>query len=324
MKEFDVVGIGNPLVDILVKVDDSHVAELNLNKGEFNLVDKDRLNEIMGIVNKHDPQIAPGDSTANALAGIANLGGKVIYIGKVGKDDDAAFYEKTLKEGKIVSKMVTADDATGKVIVLVTADGQRTFAVHLGASLKLHSNDIFEDDIKKSKILHLTGYQLDSPLLKETALHAMDIAKRHGTKISIDLADPGVVTRNLKEIREVVKIYADIVFANEAEAEAFSGRKAEEALVNIGNYADLVCVKIGEHGSLIKDHDKVMRIAGVKAKVVDTTGAGDMYAAGILYGVTHGMALEKAGKIASYAAAKVVEQLGARLKHSIIDEVKNL
>lgn len=325
MKKYDVVGIGNALMDFLVEIEDNELLELDLKKGEFRLFEENESKKLLERIRKYRVKVAPGGSSANTLAGIANFGGKVVFCGAIGNDEHGNIYEEKIVKDGVVSRLSKVDKITGHAITFITPDSQRTFAVHLGAALHLRKHHVFEEDLKASKILHLEGYQLEDKELRETCLHAIRIAKKHGVKVSIDLSDPGVIRRNLEDLKRIVKEHADIAFFNEDEAREFTGKGAEEALDEIAGIVGIAIVKTGAKGSLIKEGEKVYVIAGVKAtKVIDTTGAGDMYAAGILYGLTHGMGLEKAGKIASYAAAKVVEQVGARLEYSLKEEINKL
>jgi len=315
--KYDVFGIGNPLVDLIFKVDNDVLVELDLAKGIMHLMDEDAVAKLLRRLEHEKVHIAPGDSTANTLAGIANLGGSVCFCGKVGLDEHGLYYEKTLNDGGVSHNLAKCSLMTGKAITLITPDTERTFAVHLGASAQLEKEDVFEHEICQSKFLHLTGYQLEDKKLRETGLHAMELAKRHNVKISIDLADPNIIKRNRNDLIKIVRKYANIVFVNEAEAAVLTGKKPEQALDELSGMADIAVVKLGEKGSLIKQGNNVHTISAFRVNAVDTTGAGDMYAAGILYGLTHGYSLEKAGKLASYAAAKVVEQVGARLRDKI-------
>jgi sugar/nucleoside kinase (ribokinase family) len=196
--------------------------------------------------------------------------------------------------------------------------------VHLGAAINLQKENVFFDDLKNSRILHIEGYQLEDKNLREVSLQAMGFAKGHDVKISIDLADPGVVSRNKEELRRIVEKYADIVFANEDEAKAFTGKDGADALAEIGGMSGIAAVKIGKNGSLVKKGNDVYRIEGVKANAVDTTGAGDMYAAGFLYGLSKGYDIKVCGSLGSYFAAKVVEQIGARLDKIDVKDVEKL
>lgn len=313
--KYDVFGLGDTLMDILIEVDDQYLLEWDLKKGQFHSANKEKIKEIMEKLKDKKNKITPAGSCANTIFGIASLGGNAVLCGKVGRDRHGDIFEEiVIKEG-IKSRIKRSDiDETGTVINLVTPDSERTFVVNLGANINLKKEDLHdvEEDIKQSKILHLTGYYLGDSKTRETSLHAMNIAKENNVKISIDLADPGVIKRNLKDFKNIVKKYADIIFLNEEEARIFTGKEPEEAISELGDYADIAIVKLGNKGSLINDRGAIIMIPVVKAKAIDTTGAGDLYAAGILYGICNGYDLEKAGKLASTIAAKIVEQVGAR------------
>lgn len=321
MKKNDVFGIGNPLIDMLIKTDDKLLEELKIEKGNNKLINDKELKELLKKIKHLDIKISPGDSTANTLAGVAFLGGKSIFSGKIGDDEHGLYYEETLTKSNVKSSLRKHDKITGKCITFITPDSERTFMVHLGACLHLEKEDLFEQEIIDSKYLHLTGYQLEDPNLRKTALHAMNIAKNNNTKISIDLADPGVIKRNLEDLKKIVKEYADVIFLNESEAKTFIGKEPEEAVLALSDYADIAIVKLGKEGSLINDNGRIIMIQGVNANSIDTTGAGDMYAAVILYGLCNNWDLEKTGNLASKMAAKVVEQIGARLSFGLKDKV---
>jgi len=322
--KFDVTGIGSPLIDLLVSVDDETIENLELKKGGMFLFTDKELNKILEIMTKEIKKISPGDSTANTIVGISNLGGKTSYIGKVGKDEHGQVFVDSLTSENVFPKTKECDVFTGKVIALITPDSERTMIVHLGASKELSDSDISEEEILDSKILHLTGYQLEEPSLKRASLRALDIAKKNGTKVSIDLADFNLVKRNLEFLKEIVTKYADIVFANEDEALAFTDKDPREALDEIAEMCEIAIVKIGSEGSMIKSNGEVHNIRSFKTEAVDTTGAGDMYAAGVLYGITNELSLQDAGTIGAYAASKVVAQVGARLPEKVdITEIDN-
>jgi sugar/nucleoside kinase (ribokinase family) len=259
------------------------------------------------------------------LHGIALLGGNVVFCGKVGRDKHGDIYEEKIVQNGVKSNISRCDKSmTGHAITFITPEGERTFAVHLGAAINLQKEDVFFDDLKESKILHIEGYQLEDKNLREVSLHAMQFAKKNNVKISIDLADAGVVSRNKEDLRKIVKDYADIIFANEEEAYAFSGKKGTEALNEIAKISEMAIVKLGKDGSLVQKGKEICRIKGIKAKAVDTTGAGDMYAAGFLYGLCKGHDMMICGNLGSYFAAKVVEQVGARLDRINVKDVEGI
>jgi sugar/nucleoside kinase (ribokinase family) len=325
MKIYDVCGLGSPLLDFIVEVEDGLLAEIDLKKGEMHLITAEESGEILKMIGKYQVKTAPGGSSANTLAGVCALGGTAVFLGKIGDDDHGGVYEQKTLEHGVESKLSRHDtEGTGHAITFITPDSERTFATHLGAAVHFRREDVFEDDIEKSKILHIEGYQLEDPALKETCIHAMKFAKWNGVKVSIDLADPALVGRNVAALKELVLEYADIVFVNELEAKAFTGKGELEALHEIYDMCETAIVKLGERGSLIKADDTFYRVEAYETEVDNTNGAGDAYAAGILYSIAYGIDMERAGRIASYIASRVVASTGARLNESIADEIKKL
>lgn len=312
----DVVGIGSALLDLTYEVDYSVLEQLKLKKGTMQLVDETASRRILESLKGIKGAVTPGGSAANTMAGIANLGGKSAFIGKVGNDAQGDLYiEETEKEG-VACSISRHESLTGHAITFITPDSERTFATHLGAAVHLKPEDVPVDLIKKSRILHIEGYLLEGDM-KDAALFAMNVAKESGVKISVDLADPLLIKRNLGEFKRIVRHFADIVFVNEEEARAFTAQDAVEALHVIYLITEIAVVKLGEEGSLIKAHDTVHNIKPYRTRVANTNGAGDMYAAGLLFGIARKMPVEEAGKIASYASSLVVAQHGARLKEKI-------
>jgi sugar/nucleoside kinase (ribokinase family) len=313
-------------MDFLIEIDEDHLVEMDMKKGEMHLIDEEKSKKLMEKLKHHNVRTAPGGSSANTLAGIAAFGGSVVFCGKVGKDKYGEIYEQKSAECGVCTRLKKHDGKmTGHAISFITPDSERTFATHLGAAIYLREDDVFDDDIAQSRILHVEGYQLENPQLRKTSLHAMNIAKKNKTLISIDLADPGLVKRNLEDLKKIVKENADIVFANEGEAKAFTGKDNHaDALNELAKSCSVAVVKIGKDGSLIKKGDIIYTIPGVKVNAVDTTGAGDMYAAGVLFGIAKDIPLERAGKIGSWAASKVVSQIGARLNTCLKDQVEKI
>ncbi|MEM4271804.1 MAG: adenosine kinase, partial [Candidatus Pacearchaeota archaeon] len=267
----------------------------------------------------------PGGSSANTIAGVSCLGGNSFLMGVVGKDDHGDIYEQKTKESGVKTKLSRKHDKiTGHAITFITPDGERTFATHLGAAVHFRKQHLAEDAIKQSKILHIEGYQLEDISIKSAVLHAMKIAKKNNVLVSVDLSDSALVSRNLPHFKNVIKNYVDIVFANELEAKAFTGKEEIQALNVLSKFCRISIVKLGEKGSLIKANNKIYKINANKVSVVNTNGAGDMYAAGILYSISNNIPMERAGKIASYAASQVVSIEGARLQRSLKEEINTL
>lgn len=315
-KTNDVIGLGNTLMDMLIEIDEERFLEFNLRKGEMHLVDGEKAKAILNKIESANLDIkkVPGGCSSNTLKGIAFLGGQAILCGKVGDDEHGEIYVQEISNHKVqprINKHPTCP--TGHAITFITPDTERTFSTHLGAAIELAKEDIFEEDIQKSKILHLEGYQVEGPT-KETIIHAVQFAKKHGTLISIDLADPFIIRNNKEFLKDLVTNHADIVFVNEKEALEYTGfENEEEAVKELGQHVKIAIVKLGDKGSLIFNDGNLTRVKSFPANAVDTTGAGDTFAAGFLYGYCNGWSLEKSGKLGSFLAAKVVEHIGVKI-----------
>lgn len=323
-KTHDLIALGNTLMDFLVEVDENKLLEFNLKKGEFHLVEEKQAKELLQKIDHHQLKIetVPGGSAANTLKGFAFLGGKAILCGKVGADKHGEIYVQEMEKLGVSTNINTHPKTTGHALTFITPDSERTFSVHLGAAIELVKEDILEEDIKKSKILHLEGYQLEGPT-KETILHAIELAKKHNTLISLDLADSGVIRRNKAFLKEIILKHADILFLNETEAQEFTGLPEEQAVQELAQHVKIAIVKLGKQGSLICQDGIITIVEGFPAQAIDTTGAGDTYAAGFLYGYLQGWELEKAGKLASYFAAKIVEKKGVKIHELNLEEIKS-
>ncbi|MBN2111571.1 adenosine kinase [Candidatus Woesearchaeota archaeon] len=326
MKKYDIFGIGSALMDFLIEVEDNVLVEMDMKKGEMHLIDEEKSKKMLEKLKDYKVRTAPGGSSANTLAGVASFGGSVVFCGKIGNDKYGEIYEQKSNECGVCTRLKKhAEKMTGHAISFITPDSERTFATHLGAAIHLKEEDIFDDDVAQSRILHIEGYQLEDPELRKTSLHAMNIARKNKTMISIDLSDPGLVKRNLEDLKKIIRENADIVFANESEAKAFTGKDSEmESLSEIAKLCKIAIVKTGKDGSLIRKEGKTYKIPAFKVDAVDTTGAGDMYAAGVLFGIAKDIPIERAGRIGSWAASKVVSQIGARLNICLKDEVKKI
>lgn len=314
---YDVSGIGSPLLDFTVETDYSMLEEFELTKGQMHLIDENKSREILKRLEEHRIETTPGGSSANTLAGIAILGGSGVLLGKVGNDHYGALYITETEKTGIKTFLSKHTSITGHAITFITPDSERTFATHLGAALEFRRDDVMADEIINSRILHVEGYLLEIPEIRDAAIYAMDIARDNNIKISIDLADPGLILRIRDVMYNIIKDYTNIVFVNEEEAKTFTDRGGEDALHILHSMCDVAVVKLGEKGSLIKMDDRVYRIPAFPVNAVNTNGAGDMYAAGVLYGLSRDFDIERAGKIGSYASSLVVSQTAARLKDPI-------
>lgn len=305
-------------MDTLIEVDDRDINDLELKKGTMHLVEEVHLSFVTNFLKNKNSKKQAGGSVSNTVAGVANLGGKSFFTGKIGRDKLGFDYEMIMMRHGVHCDLKKDEVGTGNVISLITKDSERTFITYLGSAVRFTKKDVNKKELLKSKILHLEGYMLENPNLRKASLYAMKIAKRNNIIVSIDLSDSALIERNLEDFKKIVKKYCDVLFLNEDEAKSFTGKNEEEALLDVSRMVKLAIIKLGERGSIIKTKNKILRFKSYKPKkVVDTTGAGDMYAAGILYSIANKLSLEDAGKIASYAATKVIEQTGARLDYEL-------
>jgi sugar/nucleoside kinase (ribokinase family) len=306
-----ILGLGNALVDIMTKLnDDSLLEKFFLPKGSMQLVDKHLSDRILHDISHLPRTMTSGGSAANTIHGLAKMGIETGFAGKICYDEFGHFFLNELKTNHIQPHLSYNDTETGRVIALVSPDSERTFATYLGAAMELSESDLYPGLFDNYAIIHIEGYMVQNHDLLDAAVR---MAKEKGLKVSLDLASYNIVDENLAFLHSLIRDNVDIVFANEEEAKAYSGQIPEKALDIIGNECDMAIVKLGEKGSLIKHHDQIITVDGYKIIPVDTTGAGDLYAAGFLYGLIKGYNLEKCGRIASILSAKVIEVIGAKM-----------
>lgn len=324
-KKYDVFGIENALLDVIIPVEETTIVDLGLTKNKMHLVSADvQKNVLQALHTKIDGKIPAGAAT-NTVIGLANFGLATAFCGKVGADEYGAFYENELRKDGIEPFLSKDDMQTGTVVSLVTPDAERTFAVHLGAASLLQKSDIPLHVVSESKIVHLSAFTLEDTALRSAVIPALDTAKAHNTIISLDLADAFLIKRAKAILQEIVTKYADILFVNEQEALAFAEKESiDEAIEILEQLNKTVVVKKGENGSVILSEGSRIEIPCDYVTPVDTTGAGDLYAAGFLYGYLHGATLERCGHMGSFAAAKIVQQKGARLIASLKHEMQKL
>lgn len=306
-----ILGIGNALIDVLINIsDDSVLQNFGLPKGSMTLVDA-ILSDLIkkGTKNNHRI-IQTGGSAANTIHGIAKLGGRCGYIGKISDDEYGNFYLEDFKNNQINTHFFYSKTGTGHATGLISPDSERTFGTYLGAAMELTAEEMISDIFRNYGILHIEGYLVQNYSLIEAAMRT---AKENGLLVSIDLASYNIVDANIDFLHRIIREYVDIVFANEEEATSLTGKNPEEALAVIADMCRIAVVKLGSHGSLIKTGDKVIRVAAIQAKSIDTTGAGDIYASGFLYALSENLDLEIAGKIGSLLAGNVVEVMGAKI-----------
>lgn len=320
---FDVFGVGNALVDIQARVPDALLQELSIDKGIMTLVDNDQQASVMGRLHEHDLHRCAGGSAANTIVAMADLGGSAAYVGKVGNDDVGTFFLDEMRKLGITIDVDPADDPTGTCAVLITQDAQRTMLTNLGASAGLTADDIHEPFIRDAKYVYIEGYLLTGPTTKAAAYRAMELAQKNGTKIALTASDPFLIDLIRDEIWDLITGPVDLFFCNELEAKSLTGENDPiRCAARIHEHAENVALTLGGKGSIVMHGGEAFPIEGVSVEAIDTTGAGDMYAGALLYGITNGMSWRQAGHLASHAAARIVSQLGARLDNKFSqDEV---
>jgi len=324
MKKFDVVGIGNPLVDIIILTEDSILEKLNIAKGSMNLVDVERQKEIIAKNTSQDTTIKLGGSCANTMVMVSQLGGKSAYNGKVGTDVNADVFEKELAAAGTGLFLKKQEGATGSTVILVSPDAERSMNTHLGMCLNFSSSDVDLKAIEESNFLYVEGYLWDTPVQKEAVLKAVQHAKKVGTKISLTLSDSFCVERHKEEFKSLIKDYVDLIFCNNAEAELITGETDTSKQIEIlSQNVNHIVLTRGKNGSTIYVNNQTTEIECFEVKAVDTTGAGDSFAAGYLYAINNSYSTQNAGRLASYCAAIVVSQLGPRYEGDFRSKVKS-
>jgi len=322
---FDVVGVGNAIVDVLGQADEAFLGAHGLEKGAMTLVDAGRIETLYGAMG---PAVEmSGGSAANTLAGIASLGGRGAYIGKVANDQFGRVFDHDLRKIGVDYRSRPVNGAaapTARCLVFVTPDAQRTMQTFLGISVELGPDDIDPEAIGGAAVTYLEGYLFDREPAKEAFVKAAEIAHAAGRKVALTLSDPFCVDRHRASFQHLVQGHVDIVFANEAEIKSLYQKETfDDAVDAIRGHCDIAALTRSEQGSVVvagKDYHRVA--AEPVSQVVDTTGAGDLYAAGFLYGLTQGYELPTCARIGSIAAAEVIRHFGARPETSLAALVK--
>ncbi|MBR6421836.1 adenosine kinase [bacterium] len=306
-----ILGMGNALLDILVALPgDSVLSELGLAKGSMQLVDLAFSERVLKTVENLDFSLVSGGSASNTIHGLAKLGVETSFIGKVSNDEFGSIFEKDMLASSIHPILFRDEPQTGRAIALITPDSERTFATYLGSAVRLAADELSVDLFKGHDLFHVEGYLVQDHDLIERSLV---LAKEAGLTTSLDLASFNVVVENLGFLQSIVSRYVDIVFANEEEARSFTGLPAEESALKIAEMCKIAVVKTGPKGSLVACGKDLLTIPPVDAKRVDTTGAGDLYASGFLYGYVNGLSLEKSAMAGTILAACVIEKIGAKI-----------
>lgn len=319
--QLHVVGIGNAIVDVLCMTEDVFLTSNRINKGTMTLIEADKaeiLYSKMGTCTEMS-----GGSVANSIAALSSMGANTGFIGKVSNDQLGAVFRHDIRATGVTFNtaplQAEAGAPTARCLIMITPDAQRTMCTYLGACTWISPDDVDVELIRAADVTYLEGYLFDRNRAKLAFRKAADIAHAAGRKVALTLSDPFCVERHRAEFLELVENHVDILFANEAEIMSlYQTEHFEDALKRLGTHCELIALTRGEKGSLIMDRQKIVEVpVEPVAKIVDTTGAGDLYAAGFLYGYTRKKTLAECGKIAAIAAAEIISQVGARSQRSL-------
>ncbi|MCF8346809.1 MAG: adenosine kinase [Bacteroidales bacterium] len=315
-----VLGLGNALVDIITSLENDEIlTTYGLPKGSMTLVDLETSNFLQVETAGLPKQKASGGSAANTIHGLAHLDVPTGFIGKVGDDDLGNFFYKDMKSKNINPILFKSIRETGRAMAFISKDSERTFATCLGAAVELSTEDLDANIFSGYDFLYVEGYLVQDHNLIEKA---MRLAKHNGLKVCIDLASYNIVDDHKTFFLEIIRDYVDILFANNQEAESLTGEQPEKAAEMLGAMTGIAVVKTGAEGAIVCSGDEIVHISAQPSTPVDTTGAGDMYAAGFLYGIIHQQPLETCGKIGAILAGKVIEGYGAKMDESTWENLR--
>ena len=305
------LGLGNALVDVLSKLDsDETLVKIGIQKGAMDMISREQMYVIRKYQANTETTQAPGGANCNTMRAIALLGGQSGFIGKVGDDNLGQFYEEALLKAGVASYLIKTEGPSGACTVFISPDGERTMGTFLGPAPTISPDEITEDVLRGYDCIHIEGYLIvNEELVRET----MKKAKRLGLKVALDLANYNIVNAYKGLLEEVIPQYVDILFANASEAEAFTGLPAQEAVKALEKQVHVALVTLGKDGSLIGSEGKFYHVDAEGGKPVDTTGAGDNFAAGFLYGQSVGASLVQSAQIGSMLSGYVIDVVGPQV-----------
>lgn len=330
MKQYHVYGLGNALVDLEYKVDERTLRDLGIDKGVMTLVDEAHQARVIAKLGGGESNRGSGGSAANTVIAVSQLGGKAFYSCKVANDDMGHFYVDDLIRGGVTTNIhpaLNAAGATGKCLVFVTPDADRTMNTFLGVSAEFSRREVDPSAVEESEYVYIEGYLVTGEATRDAAIHACELARQKNTLIAFTLSDPNMPRFFREGILQIIGKGVDLLFANEDEAFVLAdSRDMNAAVACLKTLAREFVITRGPQGALIYDGRNLIEIAPMKTKAVDTTGAGDMFAGAYLYGITHGMNRQRAGDLAALAAARLVAEPGPRLRaeqtRAILQEFK--
>ncbi len=321
LRDFDVIGMGHALVDLEVEVDQEFLANQDVEKGHRRLVTSKEKTDLHKALGHRSTHRCSGGSVANTVVGMAGLGGSGGFCGKVGLDEEGVFFRKDLEKLDVPLLTRSGPGHTGTCTVMITHDPQRTMMTHLGISADLGPEDVDPKAISRAKYLFVEGYLLPHPRTLEASFKAISVAKENGVKVALAVSDPFVVKKCRDLLWELIEGPVDLLFLNELEGSALTGSDDPlECAREIHGHSTDVALTLGPKGSVLMNQGESSVIQVVPVEAVDTTGAGDMYAAGLLFGLTHGWSWPGAGRLGSHVAAKLISAMGARLLKPLSEE----
>lgn len=328
MQRYHVYGLGAALVDTEIEVTDTFLEQAEIQKGLMTLVDEARQEELLTLMEDHlvGSKRSSGGSACNSIIAASYFGAKTFYSCRVANDDNGQFFHHDTQAAGVTTKAADLPDGTtGKCLVMITPDAERTMNTYLGISATLSEDDIDAEAIESSEWVYLEGYLVTSPTGKQAAITAREIAEKAQVKTSLSLSDPGMVEFFKEGLQEMIGKQVDLLFCNKDEAMGWTGASSiEEAAEALKLSAKTFAVTLGKEGALVFDGNELQRIEGEAVEAIDTNGAGDMFAGAFLYAITHGKDYANAAKLANHAAAKVVSQYGPRLKPEQHEALLNL
>ena len=321
----DVYGFGHALVDLQFSLDVAALHDLGIEKGVMTMIDEARQQEL--VLSLPEPvKSASGGSAANTMIAIARFGGHPHYACLVGDDEWGEFYRRDLEQAGVGAAAANAvAGRTGQCVVIVTPDADRTMATFLGVSASISSAQLQPAILRDSQFIYLEGYLVTSDAALEACVSAQQQARKHGTSVSLTLSDPAIVAAFMDQFEALIESGVDLLFCNEDEARALTGAVDRAAACRaIANLVPRACITCGSDGAVVIDGDTLSDIGGVSVEAVDTTGAGDAFAGGVLFGMTHGLGLAKSAKLGCHAGSRVVSAYGPRLEEGLSDMVDEI
>ena len=315
-----VVGLGNALVDVLLRLnDDKTLEEVGIRKGAMDMINREQMIAIRKSQEGLERSQAPGGSVCNSMRAISHLGGNSAFIGKIGSDSVGEFYEAALQKAGTKPYFIKTDGVSGSCTVLISPDGERTMCTFLGPAPTITPEEITDEMLSSYQYIYIEGYLIVNEALVRST---MEKAKRLGLKVALDLSNFNIVNAFKGLLEDIIPKYVDILFSNESEAEAFTGLNAKEAVKVLSEMVDISIVTLGKEGAIVGSNGNFIAVPAEGGKPVDTTGAGDNFAAGFLYGQLVGAGLEQSARIGSLLSGYVIDVVGPQIPEDKWEQIK--